>query len=776
MIGDSHNIHSHLRLYQHRCAPQVSTGFAHPITSFTHLNSQRAATRPLTIFSGCRMWTMTPILAHNSTESHQPIDSTESADFMLIPSPPSYADFPLFASIDDDEYLATSHIPQPLDLSVIGNIEGEWGLQDSRISTPYDNSHHSATDFRFLQGGAFSPNPRLRVQQSTSNAASSPATPPPMHAGGNWAPAQWSHSQDQGYLSPTGTAQTVNTHGHKRLSSESSVASTGPDSPYTQSSSYPHIVDSDTLPSSSPQIDTFDTSFQQNSPFEKPLYYQQPSPLSFMTPDFQSLQISSQDARAMMARQDMSYTNAAQQRSNTNTNNGSMGFMTSTPKLDRTVSDAVHDSLYDPSQSASTRANQQNYYNYQQQGSQRPSMFNDRLHEAQNARSQTPSTDMSRGRSPFPDYASEARSVPHPSGNIPYLSAGRIREQEKLQQDARVHEQHDPAVRQNAAAAANTTVSPKQVLDPGNFGGHPATENAKFPQHTPIKQEPSGYAAPPPSFVTLRGAPVNGLPDANTNTRRSNNDYTTRATTNFSSTQPSYHTHLPLDSPNMSYPFVNQIQMRRQSSNMRNEQTETPIFPPSLTSMESTKSESSREPNVRPPAFRRNESSTSQQSSLPSPRPRPQDTTAGTGSFTCTAPRCNARFATSSKLQKHKKEAHRPSPQAASPRTPTASTTQRATSQAVGNSVSKNNGGPEKHRCERINPTTGRPCNTQFSRSYDLTRHEETIHNINKKKVKCDHCQEEKTFSRSDALTRHMRVVHPDISEHPGSNRNKRRG
>ena len=67
------------------------------------------------------------------------------------------------------------------------------------------------------------------------------------------------------------------------------------------------------------------------------------------------------------------------------------------------------------------------------------------------------------------------------------------------------------------------------------------------------------------------------------------------------------------------------------------------------------------------------------------------------------------------------------------------------------------------YRCERINPATGKPCNFIFSRPYDLNRHEDTIHNAKKQKVRCQYCEEEKTFSRNDALTRHMRVVHPEI-------------
>ncbi|KAK8036755.1 hypothetical protein PG994_015252 [Apiospora phragmitis] len=67
------------------------------------------------------------------------------------------------------------------------------------------------------------------------------------------------------------------------------------------------------------------------------------------------------------------------------------------------------------------------------------------------------------------------------------------------------------------------------------------------------------------------------------------------------------------------------------------------------------------------------------------------------------------------------------------------------------------------HRCDRISPSTGKPCNTVFSRPYDLTRHEDSIHNRHKRKPRCNLCTEEKTFSRADALTRHYRVCHPDL-------------
>ena len=71
----------------------------------------------------------------------------------------------------------------------------------------------------------------------------------------------------------------------------------------------------------------------------------------------------------------------------------------------------------------------------------------------------------------------------------------------------------------------------------------------------------------------------------------------------------------------------------------------------------------------------------------------------------------------------------------------------------------------------RINSSTNKPCNTIFSRPYGLTGHEDTIHNARKQKVHCPLCTEEKTFSRNDALTRHLRVVHP---EHVDQNKRRR--
>jgi len=129
------------------------------------------------------------------------------------------------------------------------------------------------------------------------------------------------------------------------------------------------------------------------------------------------------------------------------------------------------------------------------------------------------------------------------------------------------------------------------------------------------------------------------------------------------------------------------------------------------------------------------------------PIARPSDTSANTGTYTCTYSGCGQRFMTSTKLQKHRREAHRKS-------VPSGNSVSTAAAIACRNAQ------PGPHRCMRVNPSTGKPCNTVFSRPYDLTRHEDTIHNTAKAKVRCEICDDDKFFSRSDALVRHRRVKH----------------
>lgn len=134
------------------------------------------------------------------------------------------------------------------------------------------------------------------------------------------------------------------------------------------------------------------------------------------------------------------------------------------------------------------------------------------------------------------------------------------------------------------------------------------------------------------------------------------------------------------------------------------------------------------------------------QSSIPQ---RPASTSADGGTYSCTYHGCTLRFATPQQLQKHKKEGHR------------GSGTRRAESVAPGltSALVDSQAGP--HRCDKIKPSTGNPCNRVFSRPYDLTRHEMTVHDPSNRKVLCSLCTEEKSFGRGDALTRHIRIVHP---------------
>ncbi|KAI0137546.1 hypothetical protein BJ170DRAFT_699495 [Xylariales sp. AK1849] len=146
---------------------------------------------------------------------------------------------------------------------------------------------------------------------------------------------------------------------------------------------------------------------------------------------------------------------------------------------------------------------------------------------------------------------------------------------------------------------------------------------------------------------------------------------------------------------------------------------------------------------------------------------RPARTNADGGTYTCTYHGCTLRFETPALLQKHKREGHRQANALSNARTPVAAA---AASPGVSDDLLGSQAGP--HRCDRVNPSTGKPCSTVFSRPYDLTRHEDTIHNARKQKVRCNLCTEEKTFSRADALTRHYRVCHPDV-EFPGKHRRR---
>jgi dsRNA-specific ribonuclease len=70
------------------------------------------------------------------------------------------------------------------------------------------------------------------------------------------------------------------------------------------------------------------------------------------------------------------------------------------------------------------------------------------------------------------------------------------------------------------------------------------------------------------------------------------------------------------------------------------------------------------------------------------------------------------------------------------------------------------------HKCERVNPRTGKRCKSAFSRPSELARHEATVHSSPRQRFRCQLCAGEKSFSRKDALSKHMRVVHSEVDSH----------
>ena len=126
------------------------------------------------------------------------------------------------------------------------------------------------------------------------------------------------------------------------------------------------------------------------------------------------------------------------------------------------------------------------------------------------------------------------------------------------------------------------------------------------------------------------------------------------------------------------YPFFSKS--RRQSSSIRSGSDHVPEFPASLTSMESTKSETDQpeKGEVVPEAQQR----------LPSSYEaiRQYNRTASSGTYICTFPDCHARFDTAAKLQMHHREAHRASSQYAS--TPTTPTPTHATGRQLDRTMS----------------------------------------------------------------------------------------
>lgn len=395
------------------------------------------------------------------------------------------------------------------------------------------------------------------------------------------------------------------------------------------------------------------------------------------------------------------------------------------PKLNRTISDIYQDELYNPQIIPAPQIRKQPNNNQHLLSPYR-NVFADRLQAAHQghitARSQSPANAMARERSsPFrqgsPLAADFNNTAPMPQNNLTSAMT----------------------MAQNGMNVGEPkTISPKDAL----LEYHETPEDSGLPSLFPSNQNGGDF----------------NLADAMSLRRQSSSAFP--QTQNYSSMEafPSQYA-TQAAGLGQQYQFMQPMQQQQQQHPRRQPQQnnliqQTPEFPASLPTMESTASETHVDLQRQPQHM-----ATAVQNELR----RPDSTASDTGTYTCTYHGCTLRFETPAKLQKHKREAHRQTtPGGHLARDP----------HTGGLAMRNSQAGP--HKCERINPSTGKPCNSIFSRPYDLTRHEDTIHNARKQKVRCHLCTEEKTFSRNDALTRHMRVVHPEV-DWPGKQKRKGR-
>jgi hypothetical protein len=385
--------------------------------------------------------------------------------------------------------------------------------------------------------------------------------------------------------------------------------------------------------------------------------------------------------------------------------------MHTVPKLDRTMTDAYTDELYSPNFTITSPSSGQASV------SPTSDLFNQRLQAANNqhlsAATNSPVSSTSRDRSPF-RHGSPLAPMPMNDfrSQMRFGTAQRMREQNKAMQDVQAAQQH---MARSADTSTPQTISPKDAM----LDFHEPEGEANFPLFPP--QNNTGFnadainkAAAAQSQQVFGGLPM----DTNT-------------FNNFMNSSMPAPMHVP-----QQYPFMAQQRPQSTVPSVGN----TSVATTRLGSAETGGTDSVH--GVTPQ--------------------RPADTRADGGTYTCTYHGCTMRFDTPALLQKHKREGHRQAHGLNGARRPEAP--------GMTSTLLNTQAGP--HRCDRINPSTGKPCNTVFSRPYDLTRHEHTIHNARKQKVRCDLCTDDKTFSRADALTRHYRVCHPDV-EFPGKQRKR---
>jgi hypothetical protein len=617
-------------------------------------------------------------------------------------------------------------------------------------------------------------NPAIRIQQSTptpqlhqNGFSQSPMLSTSSNGSGldSW---NYSNVQSQSLQTPS------QSRGHQRASSSSSVGSSA--SQYQAvgpSASYQYVVPSENLPSrATTRVDSLIMADKRYRPFSNhlPTPTHTPTQESFMssnnfnnyntnTDQIMSAHMSMKQALmdqgddvpdfAHSARQSVSSYGHDSPATPHTAQGEEMDFKVpaadsrqhTVPKFERTYTDIAADNFYDPNavaQSiAQTKPAQSSllspYRSNTNENVQRA------LQAAQYARSLSPSSTASRGDSPF--RKGSPYRQPSNNFNSPMITtAAAAREQNRTADAAYAMKTQ----MQSSQDSEPKTISPKDALldyrevdEDSKVSLFPESSNEYDTQFQGGEQYRSATQS---SFET---------PVSSQQSYRRDSWATPQFPSNFPasaapSLQPSSNFNFvaPSVQGNMSMPMSSTSQYR--SAPNMSTVDQTPEFPAHLTSMESSASEAEPANSQGSEHYMR----------------KPTSSGADSGTYSCTYHGCSQRFETPQKLQKHKREGHRNANLGTTPAAMTSAAILERNSQA----------GP--HKCERINPTTGKPCNTIFSRPYDLTRHEDTIHNNRKQKVRCALCVEEKTFSRNDALTRHMRVVHPEV-DFPGKHRRR---
>ncbi|KAI0378407.1 hypothetical protein F5Y04DRAFT_149590 [Hypomontagnella monticulosa] len=397
-------------------------------------------------------------------------------------------------------------------------------------------------------------------------------------------------------------------------------------------------------------------------------------------------------------------------------------FHNQVPKLDRTMTDIYNDELYNPNFTITSASPPPQTHLAMSPSNE---IFAQRLQAANSqhlSAVQSPVSSVSRDdQSPFRQgspYASTMNEFPQVG--VEQMRLGSARQMHQRRKAERDEKEIQQQMARNSTHQQGTpnTISPKDAM----LDFNESDDGSNMPL---FPQEPNPYNMEPASN------------DAVNMVARNLSQHSSPSFQSVSSTplQSGFNFSMPSNvTVPQQYPFITQRQQQQRS-------TPTTSTYSRVSSAEASNSEGGDAPSQ-----------------------KPTGANADGGTYTCTYHGCTLRFETPALLQKHKREGHRQANALSHVRaSPSASS-------GMAGSLLNSQAGP--HKCERINPSTGKPCNTIFSRPYDLTRHEDTIHNARKQKVRCDLCTEEKTFSRADALTRHYRVCHPDV-EFPGKHRRR---